>query len=232
MGPLFLVGRVGASSYANPFPWARHLDTLTINMRLHIAAVLVLTATTVLYSEPETIESGYVSRDTAVLIENPDSSQLGRELSELRDAAVSDDYAYRQVAHLTDNIGPRGIGSAQAAAAVEYVADELRKLGLEVKLEEVKVPHWMRGVETAELVEYAGKALGLTQKIVLTALGGNTPTPADGITAEVVVVNSFDDLKALGREKVAGKIVLFDDVFDKRKAANGLAGGGVVGDGL
>src|ERR1700678_3766074 len=224
MGPLFLVGRVGASSYANPFPWARHLDTLTINMRLHIAAVLVLTATTVLYSEPETIESGHVSGDTAVLIENPDSSQLGRELSELRDAALSDDYAYQQVAHLTDNIGPRGIGSAQAAAAVQYVAEELRRLGLEVKLEEVKVPHWMRGVETAELVEYPGQAAGTSQKIVLTALGGNTPTPADGITAEVVVVNSFDELKALGREKVAGKIVLFNVPFDKQKAANGLAG--------
>ena len=142
----------------------------------------------------------------------------------MRDAALSDDYAYRQVAHLTDNIGPRAIGSAQAAAAVQYVADELRKLGLEVRLEEVKVPHWMRGVETAELVEYPGQAPGTGQKIVLTALGGNTPTPPDGITAELVVVNSFDELKALGREKVAGKIVLFNVLFDRQKAANGMAG--------
>ena len=193
-------------------------------MRLHIAAVLVLTATTVVYSEPETFDSSHASGDTAILVENPDPSQLSRELSALRDAALTDDYAYRQVAHLTDNIGPRGIGSPQAAAAVRYVADELRKLGLEVKLEEVKVPHWMRGVETAELVEYPGQAPGTSQKIVLTALGGNTPTPPDGITAEVVVVNSFDELKALGREKVAGKIVLFNVVFDKQKAANGMAG--------
>jgi len=145
-------------------------------------------------------------------------------LSALRDAALSDDYAYRQLAHLTDNIGPRAIGSAQAAAAVQYVADELRELGLDVRLEQVKVPHWMRGVETAELVEYPGQAPGTNQKIVLTALGGNIPTSAEGITAEVVVVNSFDELKALGREKVAGKIVLFNVVFDKQKAANGLAG--------
>jgi hypothetical protein len=107
---------------------------------------------------------------------------------------------------------------------VQYVADELRKLGLEVRLEEVKVPRWMRGTETAELVEYTGQAPGSSQKIVLTALGGNTPTSANGITGEVVVVQSFDELKVLGREKVAGKIVLFNVVFDKQKAANGLAG--------
>jgi Zn-dependent M28 family amino/carboxypeptidase len=35
-------------------------------------------------------------------------------------------------------------------------------------------------------------------------------TPAEGITADVVVVNTFDQLTALGREKVAGKIILFN----------------------
>jgi Zn-dependent M28 family amino/carboxypeptidase len=111
----------------------------------------------------------------------------------------------------------------QAAAAVEYVAGELRRLGLAVQLEEVKVPHWVRGAETGELVEYPGQAKGTGQKIVLTALGGSTSTPADGTTADVVVVNNFDELKALGRDKVAGKIVLFNEIFDKQKAAGGIA---------
>jgi hypothetical protein len=154
----------------------------------------------------------------------PLPSALLQELTALRDAALADDYAYRQVAHLTENIGPRLAGSPQAAAAVEYVADELRKLGLEVRLEEVRAPHWIRGVETAELVEYPGQVSGTTQKIVLTALGGSTPTAADGLTAEVVVVNSFDQLRDLGRQRVAGKIVLFNVVFDRQKAANGFAG--------
>ena len=149
--------------------------------------------------------------------------QLLTELEAIKAAALSDDYAYRQLAHLTENIGPRPSGSAQASAAVDYVAGELRKLGLEVQLEEVKVPHWVRGAETAELVEYAGRASGATQKIVLTALGGSTSTPAEGIVADVVVVNNFDELKALGREKIAGKIVLFNELFDKQKAAAGLA---------
>jgi carboxypeptidase Q len=198
-------------------------------MRLQIAATLLLTATAVSHSEPKAFRSDRLSKNSVVAVEGADSPQpylpqLKGELSELRDAALSDDYAYRQVAHLTDNIGPRASGSAQAAAAVQYVADELRKLGLEVRLEEVRVPHWMRGIETAELVEYPGQAQGTSQKIVVTALGGSAPTSPDGIRAEVVVVTSFDELKALGREKVTGRIVLFNVPFDKQKAANGVAG--------
>ena len=148
---------------------------------------------------------------------------LLEELSAIKAAALTDDYAYHQVAHLTENIGPRPSGSLQAKAAVDYVAGELRQLGLDVHLEEVKVPHWVRGAETAELVEYAGQAAGTAQKIVLTALGGSTSTPADGITADVVVVNNFDELTALGHDKVAGKIVFFNEIFDKQKAAGGLS---------
>jgi carboxypeptidase Q len=150
--------------------------------------------------------------------------QLLSDLAALRDAALTSDYAYRQVAHLTENIGPRMGASPQAEHAVDYVAEELRKLGLEVRLEEVRLPRWVRGVETAELVQYPGMATGSTQKIVVTTLSGSSATSASGITAEVVVAGSFDELKALGREKVAGKIVLFNVPFDKRKAAAGYAG--------
>jgi carboxypeptidase Q len=149
--------------------------------------------------------------------------ELLQQLESIKAAAMTDDYAYRQVTHLTENIGPRPSGSAQAKAAVDYVADELRKLGLDVHLEEVKVPHWVRGVETGALVEYAGQAEGTTQKIVLTALGGSPATPAEGLTAEVVVVSNFDELRALGHDKVAGKIVFFNEIFDKRKTAAGFA---------
>jgi Zn-dependent M28 family amino/carboxypeptidase len=149
--------------------------------------------------------------------------QLLSELEAIKTAALADDYAYRQLAHLTENIGPRPSGSPQAKAAAEYVAEELRKLGLEVQLENVQVPHWVRGAEKAELVEYAGQVPGTTQKIVLTALSASTATPTEGIVADVVVVNNFDELRALGHDKVAGKIVLFNELFDKQKAAAGLS---------
>ena len=150
-------------------------------------------------------------------------AQLLQELEAIKSAALSDDYAYHQLAHLTENIGARPTGSPRAEAAVQYVAAEMKKLGLEVHLEEVKVPHWVRGAETAELTDYAGQAPGSTQKIILTALGGSAATPAEGMTADVVVVNTFDELATLGRQKVEGKIVLFNEIFDKQKAAAGLA---------
>src|SRR5690242_11915053 len=96
--------------------------------------------------------------------------QLTKELIQIREGALADDYAYHQVAHLTENIGARPEGSPQLQAADEYVADELRKLGLEVRLEPVMTPRWTRGPETAELVEYPGQVPGVPQKIILTAL--------------------------------------------------------------
>ena len=152
------------------------------------------------------------------------SPQFVAEIKKVQQAAFESDYAYRRLAHLSNNIGPRLSGSAQAQAAVEYVAAELRELGLEVQLEKVMVPHWVRGEETAALTDYPGITPGTTQKIVLTALGGSTATSNQGLDAEVVVVNNFDELQALGRERVAGKIVLFNAKFDQQLADNGYAG--------
>jgi hypothetical protein len=144
------------------------------------------------------------------------------EMKRIQSAALSSDYAYRQTAYLSNNIGPRLSGSLQAERAVQYVAAELKRLGLDVRLQKVMVPHWVRGQETGELVEFEGMAAGTTQKIVLTAIGGSVATPADGLTAEVVVVNSFDELNALGRDRVKGKIVLFNYKFDRELAASGF----------
>jgi len=152
------------------------------------------------------------------------SPQFVAEIKRVQQAALGSDYAYRQIAHLSNNIGPRLSGSSQAQTAVEYVAAELRKLGLEVQLEKVMVPHWVRGEETGALTDYPSMAPNTTQKIVLTALGGSVATPNEGLTAEVVVVNNFDELTALGRDRVAGKIVLFNAKFDQRLADNGFAG--------
>ncbi len=151
----------------------------------------------------------------------PYSEQTLAELARLQQACSHDDYAYREVAHLANNIGPRLTGSPQAQKAVEYVAAELKALGLEVTLEPVLVPHWIRGEETGSLTEFPGQAEGTTQKIVLTALGPSVATPPGGLTAEVLVVKDFHELSALGREKVAGKIVLFNHAFDERMAAEG-----------
>jgi hypothetical protein len=152
------------------------------------------------------------------------SPQTIADLARIRDAALASDYALGQVAHLSNNIGPRLTGSAQAAKAVEYVAAAMKAIGLDVQLEKVMVPHWVRGEESAALVQFPGQAEKTAQKILLCALGGSVATPAEGITAEVVVARTFDELESLGREKVQGKIVLWNYAFDKAMAAEGHGG--------
>ena len=152
------------------------------------------------------------------------SKQTLDDLRRLQQAALNSDYAYRQVAHLANNIGPRLSGSAQASKAVEYVVSELKAIGCEVQREKVMVPHWVRGEETGALLQFPGMAENTTQKIILCALGASVATPAEGITGEVIAVKNFEELKALPREKVAGKIVLFNYLFDKQMAAEGLGG--------
>ncbi|MGA9526971.1 MAG: M20/M25/M40 family metallo-hydrolase [Terriglobales bacterium] len=151
------------------------------------------------------------------------SPRLRQQLESIRDATLSSDYAWHQLAYLTENIGPRPSGSPQAQAAAEYVASELRQLGLEVHLEPAQVTHWVRGEEKAELVDYPGHTQNTSQRIVLAALSGSSATPANGITAGVVVVHSFDELTALGHDKVAGNIVLYNVPYDERKALGGYA---------
>ena len=175
-----------------------------------------------------TTRDGSITASAPVATSTPEvkslSPQTIAELKELQRAALSSDYAYRQVAYLSNNIGPRLSGSAQAAKAVQYVGAELKKLGCEVTLEKVMVPHWVRGQETASLVQFPGQAENTTQKIVLCALGASVATPPEGLTGEVVVASNFDELNALARDKVAGKIVLFDYRFDKQMAAEGRGG--------
>jgi len=140
-------------------------------------------------------------------------------MDRLRDAAISDPYALNQLRHLTDNIGPRLSGSPQAQQAVDYVAQQMRDLGAEVTLEKTSVPHWVRGLETGELLTWPGQTPGTTQKIILTALGSSVATPADGLTAAVVVVDNWQQLRALPPDAVKGKILLFNRKFDKQLAA-------------
>lgn len=144
------------------------------------------------------------------------------DLKKLHKSAIESNYAYRRAAHLTNNIGPRLSGSAQANKAVEYVSDEMRKAGLEVRLQRIMVPHWVRGAESGSVVEFPGMAAGTTQAIALTALGGSIATAPQGLTAEVIVVKNYEELSSLGRARVAGKIVLFNHKFDTQLQDAGL----------
>jgi carboxypeptidase Q len=125
----------------------------------------------------------------------------------LIDAAMKDSAAWLRIAELTDTFGHRISGSAALERAIDWTLARMRADGLEnVRGERVMVPNWVRGAESAELIAPRRKPL------TMLGLGNSVGTPAAGITAPVIVVSSFDELKARGTA-VRGKIVLFDVPF-------------------
>ncbi|HEU0196623.1 MAG TPA: M20/M25/M40 family metallo-hydrolase, partial [Nevskiaceae bacterium] len=111
-------------------------------------------------------------------------------------------------------------GSVQAQAAVHQVADALQTLGLNVGMIPVQVPHWVRGGADAAIVRYTGQPSGVHQPLVVTALGNSPATPAEGLTAPVLIVDSYDALQAHAQQ-VAGHIVLFNVPFNQQLADAG-----------
>ena len=119
-------------------------------------------------------------------------------------AALTSDHAYSRLAHLTDHIGNRLSGSQNLERAVEWAISEMKRDGLDnVRGEKVMVPHWVRGEESLEMLA------PVPRKLQMLGLGNSVGTPAEGITAEVVVVRSFAELDRLG-EQVRGKIVVYN----------------------
>src|SRR5207244_2949092 len=71
-------------------------------------------------------------------------------------AAISDTFAWRRLAVLTDSIGNRLSGTPQLDRAIRWAAEEMKRDGLEnVHTEKAMVPRWVRGAESAEIVEPA-----------------------------------------------------------------------------
>jgi carboxypeptidase Q len=131
--------------------------------------------------------------------------------------------AYETLRELTSNIGPRLSGSRQAEMAVHWGKKTMEKFGFDsVWLEPVMVPHWVRGkVEEAEIL------MPEKRKLNICALGGSIATPKEGITAEVIEVQSFDELNSLGKQ-AKGKIIFFNRPMDPTKFSTGEAYGGAV----
>lgn len=122
-------------------------------------------------------------------------------------AALSTDRAYRRLAYLTDRIGNRLSGSENLERAIAWALSEMKRDGLEnVRGEKVMVPHWVRGEESLELTS------PVSQKLAMLGLGNSTGTPPEGVTAEAIVVRTFDELEARASE-VRGKIVVYNAPF-------------------
>ncbi len=119
-------------------------------------------------------------------------------------------------------IGPRLSGSANSMEAINWAYDKMKSLGFDkVWLQPVMVPHWERGdVESCTI-------LNLNKKLSILALGGSIPTSADGITAEVIEVKSFQELE-MKKEQAKGKIVFFSRALDQGQINTFSGYGGAV----
>jgi carboxypeptidase Q len=137
------------------------------------------------------------------------TEQYRASASKLIDASLADQGGMEKLAYLCDRIGNRLSGSAALEKAVAWAAAQMKADGLvNVVTPRVKVPHWVRGNESAALIE------PVAHPLTILGLGGSVATSKKGITAQVVPVSSFEDLDKRGRAGIEGKIVLFNVPYE------------------
>jgi carboxypeptidase Q len=146
---------------------------------------------------------------TAHSADSPNLTERYRPVAErLIDAALADNEGYQRLTFLCYRIGNRLSGSPALAKAIAWSVEQMNAVGLSnVRVIPVKVPHWVRGAESARMVAPLDKPLHML------GLGMSIGTPPDGITAEVVAVSDFDELAKLGRAKIQGKIVVYNEEY-------------------
>ena len=145
----------------------------------------------------------------ALLVNLLSYAQSDKEiLKRIYDSSLSNGKSYAWLDHLSNEIGGRLSGSLNAEKGVAYTKQELEALGLDkVWLQPVMVPKWVRGEKEIAYIELEDNN---KKPINICALGGSVATPENGVTAEVIEVQGIEELKALGKDKVQGKIVFFN----------------------
>ncbi len=129
------------------------------------------------------------------------------DAARLMDASLGSTAAWDRLAELCDTFGGRLTGSRNLELAIDWAVETMRRDGLEqVRRQPTRAPHWVRGVESLEIVE------PVPSPLVVLGLGGSIATPPDGIVAPLLVVRSFDELRMRSAE-ASGRIVLFDVPF-------------------
>jgi len=141
--------------------------------------------------------------------------------------ALTNGKSYSNLNYLCKKIGGRLAGSPQAQQAVEWTFKAMKEAGADtVYLQECMVPHWVRGEkEIAKVISTGGKGI---KEVPICALGNSIATPTEGITAQVVEVNGIAELEKIGREKIQGKIVFFNQPMDPTNIETFRSYGGAV----
>jgi hypothetical protein len=140
--------------------------------------------------------------------------------------ALTNPVAYKNLDYLCTKIGGRLCGSARAEEAVQYVKKLLEGMKLDtVYLQPVMVKHWERGDKEIALVISKKKG---KKSLHVCSLGTSIGTGDAGLKAGVVEVRNFNDLKAIGRSGIEGKIVFFNRAADESRINTFESYGGAV----
>ncbi len=153
--------------------------------------------------------------------QNADSVTIRKIYTE----ALANGKSYEWLRYLTKQIGPRLSGSAGAQKAVDWTKQVMEQQGFDrVFLQDVMVPHWVRGAKEVAYIQTGKQKIN----VPIAALGGSVATAPKGVEAGVIEVKSFPELRALGPDKVKGKIVFYNRPMDPTKINTFEAYGGAV----
>jgi len=148
--------------------------------------------------------------------QNADSSMIKKISNEI----LSNGKAYENLRNLTKKIGGRLAGSPQMMMAEQWGEKLMKESGADkVIMQACKVPHWVRGGKDEAFIptfKQGTKTVGLgflNKKLDVIALGNSMGSGAAGVTEEVLLVNSFDELEKK-KDEVKGKIVFYNYKFD------------------
>lgn len=130
-------------------------------------------------------------------------------ISSIYREALRSDETTDNLRYLCKNIGHRLAGTIGSERAVEWMHTRLSEMNLDnVYLQEIMVRHWERGEK--EYCYLKSDVFG-KKELNICALGTSIGTDKDGLKGNVIEVKSFEELRKLGREKVEGKIVFFNN---------------------
>lgn len=150
-----------------------------------------------------------------------------RALRTIYDEALVNGESYENLRVLCKQVGARLSGSPEAEKAVEWGKLTMEQLGLDrVFLQEIEVPVWVRG--NNEHAYVANASPDGPRELKICALGGSIATPAAGLEAKVIEVQSFEDLDVLGSKAIEGNIVFFNRPMDPRNINTFRSYGGCV----
>ncbi len=141
-------------------------------------------------------------------------------IKRISDEILTNGKAYDNLRYLTKQIGGRLAGSPGMVKSEQWGLKVMQESGADKAwMQECMVPHWIRGGNDFAEAIYTVPAtttknmIAKRNKLDIVALGNSVGTGKKGVTEEIMMVNSFDELEKR-KDEVNGKIVFYNYKFN------------------